>query len=323
MTVVAGVDIGGTKCAVSIANAYEGGFTLLGRDTFLIPYGYSNVIEKLIMTLKNLLNGRPDVKLSSIGISCGGPLDSRTGTIYSPPNLPGWDSVDIISPFQDAFQVPVGLQNDANACALAEWQWGAGQGAQNMVFLTFGTGMGAGLILNGQLYTGRNDMAGEIGHIRLADHGPVGYGKEGSFEGFCSGGGIARLAQDRLLSWLSAGKPSLLCNDIHLVTNVTARDVGIAAENGDALAISVMETSADFLGRGLAMLVDMLNPEKIIIGSIYIRQRALLEPIALATMRREALSRSVSQCQITPAGLGEEVGDYAGLAVAGSLLLPK
>ena len=108
--------------------------------------------------------------------------------IYSPPNLPGWDSVPISKIFSDEFGVDVAIQNDANACALAEWLMGSGKGTSNMIFLTFGTGMGAGLILNGRLYSGTNDLGGEVGHIRLEKTGPIGFGKAGSFEGFCSGG---------------------------------------------------------------------------------------------------------------------------------------
>ena len=111
----------------------------------------------------------------------------------SPPNLPGWDNIDIVKQIKTHFGVPVHLQNDANACALAEWKFGAGRGTKNMVFLTFGTGLGAGLILDGKLYSGTNDNAAELGHIRLDRFGPVGFGKTGSFEGFCSGGGIAQL----------------------------------------------------------------------------------------------------------------------------------
>ena len=133
--------------------------------------------------------------LKRIGISCGGPLDSKKGIIFSPPNLPGWDNVPITRILSDEFGVETALQNDANACALAEWLMGAERGHSNMIFLTFGTGMGAGLILNGRLYSGTNDLGGEVGHIRLAKTGPVGFGKAGSFEGFCSGGGIAQLAK--------------------------------------------------------------------------------------------------------------------------------
>lgn len=196
MTWLAGIDIGGTKCAVCLGEVTASEVRIAARRSF--PTGNttpSSAIHRLITALDNLLlkQGSPD--LHALGISCGGPLDSRRGLILSPPNLPGWDSIDIVRPLREHYGISVGLQNDANACALAEWKWGAGRGTQNMIFLTFGTGMGAGLILNGALYSGTNDMAGEIGHMRLEASGPVGYGKAGSFEGYCSGGGIAKLAQ--------------------------------------------------------------------------------------------------------------------------------
>lgn len=134
---------------------------------------------------------------SAIGISCGGPLDSRRGIVFSPPNLPGWDKVPITKFFSERFHVPCFLQNNANACVLAEWKWGNGKNLDNVVFPTFGTGMGAGLILNGKLYEGAKGLAGEIGHMRLARHGPVGYGKAGSFEGVCSGGGDSAIGTEQ------------------------------------------------------------------------------------------------------------------------------
>ena len=121
--------------------------------------------------------------ICAIGISCGGPLDCARGRILSPPNLPGWDEVPVVSRLADRFGVPVRLANDADACALAEWRFGAGRGTQNMIFLTFGTGLGAGLILDGRLYRGASSSAGEVGHIRMAVDGPLGYGKRGSLEG--------------------------------------------------------------------------------------------------------------------------------------------
>lgn len=128
-----------------------------------------------------MADGEPAKK---VGISCGGPLNSTAGIIEGPPNLPGWNNVKIADILTSHYGVFASLQNDANACAVAEWKFGAGKGAQNMIFLTFGTGLGAGLILNGRLYSGTNDNAGEIGHIRLEEFGPSGYGKSGSFEGF-------------------------------------------------------------------------------------------------------------------------------------------
>ena len=258
----------------------------------------------------------PDATLEAIGISCGGPLDSRRGLILSPPNLPTWDRIDIVTPFQARFGVAVRLQNDANACALAEWLWGAGRGCRNMIFLTFGTGMGAGLILDGRLYVGANDMAGEVGHVRLENDGPVGYGKAGSFEGFCSGGGIAQLGRTLAAERVLAGQPPLYCPTVAHLPSVTAQTIGEAAQRGDATALAVFEIVARKLGRGLAMLVDILNPERIVIGSIWGRQRSLLEPLTMTVLRQEALADALAVCEIVPAGLGEQVGDFASLSVA-------
>ncbi|HKM43393.1 MAG TPA: ROK family protein, partial [Limnochordia bacterium] len=276
----------------------------------------NEVLRHLEQSLAQLLEDSDAKALGAIGISCGGPLDSKRGLILSPPNLPLWDNVDVVTPLKRRFGVAVGLQNDANACALAEWQWGAGKGCQNIVFLTFGTGMGAGLILNGQLYAGTNDLAGEVGHVRLRDAGPMGYGKQGSFEGFCSGGGIARLAQERVAKHLAQGQTTLICTDLAALESITAQTVGVAAQKGDPLALEIYRIVGDALGQGLSMLVDLLNPERIIIGSIYLRQQSLLEPIVLGKLQEEALPQALAVCDIVPAGLGESAGDYAGLSVA-------
>jgi len=318
--VLAGVDIGGTKCAVSLGLLLDQNVEIIAKARFPTPDTPSLTLATITSTLKQLLNAHPDYPLAAVGISCGGPLDSQQGLILSPPNLPTWDRIDVVTPLFEEVGVPVGLQHDANACALAEWKWGAGQGCRNLIFLTFGTGMGAGLILNNQLYSGTNDMAGEVGHVRLETNGPVGYGKAGSFEGFCSGGGIAQLAQAIALDHLQQGIHPGYCPTEADLPSVTAETVGLAARQGDILARFVFEKVAHYLGRGLALLVDILNPQKIIIGSIYARQRSLLEPLTLRVLQEEALSHSLSVCEIVPAGLGEQVGDYASLSVALNLL---
>jgi len=318
--VLGGIDIGGTKCAVCLGRHVDDEIEVIGRRQFpTLPTPQRN-IQQFMRLLEELMEAHNVASLRAIGISCGGPLDSHRGLILSPPNLPGWDRVDILTPFRERFGVPAAVENDANACALAEWRWGAGRGCQNMVFLTFGTGMGAGLILDGKLYSGTNDMAGEVGHVRLAPEGPVGYGKAGSFEGFCSGGGIAQLARAMAEERLRAGQPPLYCPTFDDLPHVTAQRVGEAAQQGDDLALEVWKIVARYLGQGLAILVDILNPERIVIGSIWVRQRALLEDLTLQTLRQEALERSLSVCQILPAGLGEHVGDLASLAVALQLL---
>ena len=304
-----GLDIGGTKCAALLGRREENGFAILERVQLPTEGSAAQMLEKLFSAAEEIIR-RTGEKPAACGISCGGPLNSKTGMILSPPNLPGWDEVPVVKMAEDRFQIPAELQNDANACALAEWMFGAGQGSENMVFLTFGTGMGAGLVLGGKLYDGACGMAGEVGHMRLADRGPIGYGKAGSFEGFCSGGGIADLAK---LMLAETEENSVLKEK---QTAVTAKDVAEAATAGDALAKKIISVSARHLGKGLALLVDVLNPEKIIIGSIFARCEGLFREEMEAVLHEEALSCSVKACKVVPAGLGERIGDYAALCVA-------
>ena len=264
-------------------------------------------------------NGLTAGNTAAIGVSCGGPLDSRTGVVMSPPNLPGWDNIPIVKLLGDRFGIRTGIHNDANACALAEWKFGAGIGARNMAFLTFGTGLGAGLILDGKLYAGTNDNAGELGHIRLSDFGPVGYGKCGSFEGFASGGGIAQLARVKVSEKHQMGQRVSWCAPGQL-DEITARDVADAAAAGDELALEIYRISATYLGRGLAIVIDLINPEVIVIGGIYTRNREMMEPFVLREIEREALSHARRVCSIRPAALGEQIGDYAALSVAADLI---
>jgi len=316
MTMLAGVDIGGTKCALCVGKLVPEGIEVIGKRHFPTPPSPHLAMVQIVAALAELLHDCQVVSLEAIGISCGGPLDSQKGLTLSPPNLPNWDRIDVVTPLRERFGVPTSLQNDANAGALAEWKWGAGRGCRNMIFLTFGTGMGAGLILDGKLYSGTNDMAGEVGHVRMEWEGPVGYGKAGSFEGFCSGGGIAQLARSLAEERLKVGLAPLYCPTLADLPHVTTEKVGQAMQAGDAVALKVFAIVGRYLGRGLAMLVDILNPERIVLGSIYGRQHSILEPIVLQVLRDEALSYSLAVCQIVPAGLGESVGDLASLSVA-------
>lgn len=310
-----GIDIGGTKCSISLGTR---NFKL--KEKIVFPTnrqrGPSEIINEFFQNAEQLLAKYEKKNLKAIGISCGGPLDSQTGIIYSPPNLPGWDEIPIVDIFREKFEAPVALQNDANACALAEWLLGAGKGTKNMIFLTFGTGMGSGLILNGSLYSGTNDLGGEVGHIRLAEDGPVGFGKKGSFEGFCSGGGIAQLAEKIVKEKINAGQKVGFCKKLDEAGNITAKTVAQYAQNGDEVAIEIITISATYLGRGLAILIDILNPECIVIGSIYSRNENLFKLIIEKVLSEEAIPAALEKCSIVPAALGEKIGDYASLCVA-------
>lgn len=311
-----GLDIGGTKCAITLALFDREIPKIVEKVKFPTEQNApSAVLERFITELDNILEGKglyySDV--IGIGISCGGPLDSSRGIVLSPPNLPGWDRICVCEFFEKRTGIKCFLQNDANACAVAEWKYGAGRGYDNMVFLTFGTGLGAGMILNGRLHRGANDMAGEIGHVRLREDGPIGYGKRGSVEGFCSGGGIRQLGIAALEESLRKGEKnalSLACEGDP--ERITAKMISDLAKEGDEICLGIYRCSAQMLGRTIAILCDVVDPDLVVIGGIYMRSASLIEAELLRVLREEALV----PCKIVPAALGEQVGDYAALSVA-------
>ena len=308
-----GFDIGGTKCAACLGVKRGGGIDIIAKRAFPTPKPWQAAVEALFRAAEKLLraHGEP---VSACGFSCGGPLDSASGVVMSPPNLPGWDNVPLVRLAEERFHAPAFLENDANACALAEWRWGAGRGAHSMAFLTFGTGLGAGLILDDRLLRGANGNAGEVGHIRLAAFGPAGYGKEGSFEGFCSGGGIAQLAVTLGRRAVQNGRRPVYLEGGY--EGVTTKAVAQAAYAGDETAIEVFERCGEKLGEGLSVLVDVINPEAIVIGSVFTRCEDLLRPAMERVMARECLSASLAAVRVLPAKLGEAIGDYASLCAA-------
>lgn len=320
-----GVDLGGTKCAVLLGNISKtGDLSVVDKIVYstanyptpdiMLPQLLSGIID---LTVKNKVSIE---KINSMGISCGGPLDSKKGIIMYPPNLPGWNNVPIVSYFETSLSIPVSIQNDANACALAEWKFGAGRGTRNMVFLTFGTGLGAGLIIDGKLYSGTNDNAGEVGHIRLDNFGPVGYGKAGSFEGFCSGSGVAQLARLKAIEKLQMGEKVSFCETFSELSKITTQMVAESANNGDQLAMEIFEISGTYLGKGLSVLIDILNPECIVIGSIFVRVGHLLIPAMEKALCNDVLPLARKVCNIVPAQLEEQIGDIASLSVAANKL---
>lgn len=292
--VLIGIDIGGTKTAISLGS--EDGSII---DKIVFPT--APVVEEVLSAISvaiETLREKHHVSPAAMGISCGGPLDSKRGIIQAPPNLPAWKDIPVVKLLEERFAIPTFLENDANACALAEWYWGAGRGCDSLIFLTFGTGLGAGLILDGALYRGASGLAGEVGHWRMADDGAECYYKRGSFESFASGCGISGMYRERYGERLSA------------------KEVCVRAEAGDEKALSVTEASARMLGSGLSLLVDLLNPERIIIGSIFARSERLFRPLAEEVMKAECLPLSLAKVEVVSSQLGESLGDMAALGIA-------
>jgi glucokinase len=300
-----GVDIGGTKIAVSIFDVASS--TIIEKETFPTnrECDPGNAVNRISEIALRWISNRAEPP-KSVGISVGGMFDVPSGCMRHAPHLPLWDDFPIVARIRDSIQVPVYAENDANACALAEWQYGAGKGYQHLVFLTFGTGLGGGLILNGQLYRGACGLSGEVGAIRVSDDGPPVRGNPGCLEGFASGAGIAMYA-----SSLLAG-----CENPTLPRKPTAKEIAEAAKAGDAFSIALLEECGRQLGRGLAILIDVLNPEAIVLGSIFARCESYLRPAMEAAIARDAMPQTARVCRIVAAELGESLGDVAAATVA-------
>ncbi len=298
-----GVDLGGTKTAVLLSETPP---VVVERVEFstLPERGPQPALERIVDSIGDLLkqHDRRIADITAIGVSCGSPLDRVRGIIQAPPNMPTWVDVPIRRILEDRFHSPCRLENDANAGAVAEHRFGAGQGVKHMVFLTLGTGLGAGIIIDGKIYHGAEDSAGEIGHVRLTRNGPVGYNKAGSVEGWSSGGGIARLGARMAAQAERRGESSILSRQIKAGQTPTARDIAEAARAGDHLASRVLATSGTRLGQTIAILIDVLNPQRIVLGGLAARiGDDLLSPCAKRSSARRCrrppkIVRSCRRC---------------------------
>ncbi len=310
----AGVDIGGTKTAITVSTQPP---EILARRQFpTAPEdGPEHAIALIIECIDQLLltHGLTPENLRAIGVSCGSPLNPVEGIIQGPPNLPTWKDVAICSILRMRFGAPCFLENDANAGAMAEFLFGAGRGTRDMVFLTMGTGIGAGLILDGKLYRGSSMAAGEIGHVRITSSGPHGHNKTGSVEGWASGAGMAQVATMEIRAAVARGESTSLSAADGFIS---ARDVALAAQTGDAVAQAIVAKVGGKLGEAMAILIDLLNPECIVVAGLAMRLGESLLGPARTAVHREALASSASQCRIVPAQLGEQIGDVAALCVA-------
>lgn len=316
---VLGFDIGGTKCAVILARV-DDGIALLDRICFPTQshLGYQQAKDRLFAAGHEMLDqhGISGKALLAVGISCGGPLDSHSGVVLSPPHLPGWDNIPIVKLAEEAFHVPAFLQNDANACALVEWKLGAARSTRNMIFLTMGTGFGAGIIAEERLLEGACGLAGEVGHVRLEADGPVAWGKTGPVEVYCSGAGVKTTARLYTAQMRSQGHTPAWIKDGLSEDEQTAKNIAVYAHRGDPDAIAVFNMVGEKLGKTLAMLIDLYNPECIVIGSIFVRCEGLLRPQMERVLHEEALEAAVKVCRVVPAQTGEQLGDYASILAA-------
>lgn len=314
-----GLDIGGTKCAVTFASLEEsGGIEILFKKRFETESRPPEaVLERFSEIMRDVLSERKLTysDITRIGISCGGPLNAADGIILSPPHLPGWDDVHIVEYFEKLTGVPAVLCNDADASALAEWKFGAGRGCRNMVFLTCGTGFGAGLILNGELYSGTM-LGSEFGHIRLRRRGPVGFGKQGTTESYCSGAAFGEAGKRAVRRALKNGEKPELLKYAGTADAISAKEICALAKEGDEMCIGLCREFGAYLGEAISILIDLLDPQMIVIAGVYMRAEELIRDSMMETIGYETLTRIGGDVKIVPAQLGENIGDYAALSVA-------
>ena len=311
---VVGIDIGGTKLATVVADE-KANILHKTRMPTLAEKGPDYAIQLLFDMVDETIAGAGLTRdaISAIGVSCGGPLDTKTGVVYSPPNLPGWDALPLKARLEAEFQIRTMLENDANASALAEWRFGGGRGYEIVLYMTMSTGIGGGLVVNGQIYHGANDSAGEVGHQILLPDGPrCGCGQRGCLEALCSGPAIARRAQEAVQKEPTTTLLKLVEGD---VTAIKSEHVLAAARDGDALALQLIEETAYYMGWGIANLVNILNPDIVLIGTIAMAAgELLLQPIR-ETVTNMAMARPVEAVEIMSAQLGENLGDMAAIAL--------
>ena len=307
---VLAIDIGGTKLAAGIVDS-EGRILARGEVPTLAKEGLEPVLGRIVGLARDLLS-RPevsDVRVDRIGVGCAGPVDLKAGLVFNPPNLPGWVRVPLTERIQQALGLPVVLENDANAAALGEFRYGAGRGARSIVYLTVSTGIGGGIILDGKVWHGLKDAAGEIGHMTVCPDGPLcGCGNRGCLEAMSSGTSIARRAREML----AAGRQT----ELSQVASPTSSDVVRLARKGDPVASEIWDQAVRYLGIGVAAVITILAPERVIIGGGVTRAGDFLfEPLREHVRQRVKLV-PVESVPILPATLGPDVGILGAAAVA-------
>jgi len=316
---VIGIDLGGTKICTAVVNRAGGIMAHDHRET-LAKEGPQAVIGRMIDAARGVMAqaGIAQCQVAAVGVGSPGPLDIEADVALSPPNLPGWDRVPLRRLIEEGLGIPTTLENDANAAALGEHHFGAGRGVDHMIYVTVSTGIGGGLILGGELYHGATGMAGEIGHTTILTHGPLcGCGNRGCLEALASGSAIACRGRELVAHGVPTKIADLAGGDLDLIT---ARLVAEAASEGDVEAERILSEAMDYLGVGLASLVNLFNPQLIVIGGglTHIGER-LFGPVRRAIKRR-AFPAQAQAVRVVPAELGDHVGVLGAAAVAWRML---
>lgn len=300
-----GIDVGGTNVKIALVDN-NGKIIYSNSIPTRAEMGYEYTINNMKEAITELIKEtKSDPKnIESIGFGFPGQIDYQKGIVRLAPNIPGWVDVPIAEIMEKEFGIPTRVDNDVRCAALGELNYGAGQGCDNLICITVGTGIGSGLVINGKLVRGASNAAGEIGHIKLdMNGGPLcGCGDRGCLEAFASGPSIVALAEEYIKGGKSTKYRELANPDI------TPYIVSEAAKQGDPVAKRIFTIVGEYIGIGLASVVNLLNPEKIIIGGgVAAAGDLLLTPIKESLVKR-AMPIAGSAVEIVPAQLGNSAG---------------
>jgi glucokinase len=296
---VLGLDIGGTKLAAGVVDA-SGRIHSFAAEPSRAEEGPDPTLTRLFDLGRRAVDesGLAAAEITAVGIGCGGPLDTARGLLIAPPHLPGWRDVPVCELAAQAYERPVTLENDATAAAAGEHRWGAGAGARNMVYLTISTGVGGGVVIDGQLYRGSHGNGGELGHVTVDWYGREcrGCGRRGCLEAYVSGTSIAERAREAGL-------------DLE-----TAEQVAAAARSGDAVAVRVWDETVEALACGLTSIVNLFEPQLVVVGGGVVRSgEQLLGPVR-ARVRADAM-HPACEAEIVASAFGDRVGVVGAAAI--------
>ena len=299
-----GIDVGGTNVKIALVDD-KGSILYSNSVPTRAEMGYEYTVNNIKQAIRDLMSETKVTGIEGIGFDFPGQIDYKNGIVRLAPNIPGWVNIPIAKIIEDEFKIPTRIDNDVHCAALGELNFGAGKGCENFICMTVGTGIGSGIVINGKLVRGASNAAGELGHIKLQMHeGPLcGCGDHGCLEAFASGPSIVAMAEEYIL-----GGKSTKFRELASGGEITPFIVAEAAKQGDPVARRIFARIGEYIGFGLSSVVNLLNPEKIIIGGgVADAGDILLDPIK-ETIKKRAMVVAGSAFEIVPAKLGNTAG---------------
>jgi glucokinase len=309
---IVGIDVGGTN--IVVGTVAEDGSEILGlrSEPTGVEGGSDAVVERIVRLARASMADAPGKQVVGVGIGSPGPLDTKTGVVLLTPNL-GWVNMPLRARVSDGLQLSATLDNDANCAVFGEWWRGAARGVEHVVGLTIGTGIGGGIVLHGDIYHGASDIAGEIGHMTIDSTGRrCKCGNYGCLEAYASGPAIAARAAEGVEAGADSSLPGYVGGDL---TKITAQLVYQAAHDGDEFALEVVRDTAKFLGAGVANIINIFNPQVVVVcGGVTLAGDKLFVPLR-AEVKRRAFKPAVDACRILPGELTGTAGVWGAAAV--------